>query len=385
MDKRVTTKPVKDIEEVPYRALGSLLNYEQPGKYIVKSTDYNDAFTIPVLTAGKSFILGYTDETDGIYTASKQEPVIIFDDFTTSFHWVEFPFKVKSSAMKILKPNKDVIFSFRFLYHAMKSIKYSPQEHSRQWIQTYSNFRVPFPSYEKQVRIAEKLDAFTILKAELEAELEARASQFTYYREYLFDIDSNSSKIGNVCTSIYSGGTPKSTRSEYYGGQIPWLRTQEVNYTDIEETDVYITDLGFKNSSTKWVPPNSVIVAMYGATAARVAINKIALTTNQACCNLIVDAKKASYRFVFHWLSSEYERLKALSEGAQPNLNIKKIKDYPIPLPSLAIQNEIVDKLDRFYRLTNDFKVGLPAEIAARQKQYEYYRDKLLTFKEKAA
>ncbi len=68
MDKRVPTKPVKDIEEVPYRALGSLLNYEQPGKYIVKSTDYNDAFTIPVLTAGKSFILGYTDETDGIYT-----------------------------------------------------------------------------------------------------------------------------------------------------------------------------------------------------------------------------------------------------------------------------------------------------------------------------
>ncbi len=174
--------------------------------------------------------------------------------------------------------------------------------------------------------IAEKLDAFTILKAELEAGWKrVHRNSPTIANTYSTLIVTLLKSV--MCMHFYLfRGTPKSTRSEYYGGQIPWLRTQEVNYTDIEETDVYITDLGFKNSSTKWVPPNSVIVAMYGATAARVAINKIALTTNQACCNLIVDAKKASYRFVFHWLSSEYERLKALSEGAQPNLNIKKIK-----------------------------------------------------------
>ena len=84
------------------RKLGDLLKYEQPTKYIVNTTDYDDSFETPVLTAGQSFILGYTDETDGIKSASNLEPVIIFDDFTTGSHYVDFPFKVKSSAMKLL-------------------------------------------------------------------------------------------------------------------------------------------------------------------------------------------------------------------------------------------------------------------------------------------
>ena len=86
---------------VEFKKLGVLLDYEQPTKYIVKSTDYVEN-GIPVLTAGQSFILGYTDESEGIFGASQENPVIIFDDFTTSFHWVDFDFKVKSSAMKML-------------------------------------------------------------------------------------------------------------------------------------------------------------------------------------------------------------------------------------------------------------------------------------------
>lgn len=76
------------------RKLGEILKYEQPGPYIVESTDYDDRYDTPVLTAGQSFILGYTDETNGIKNASSEEPVIIFDDFTTSSHYVDFPFKV---------------------------------------------------------------------------------------------------------------------------------------------------------------------------------------------------------------------------------------------------------------------------------------------------
>lgn len=97
-------KLLKDLcpNGVEYRALGEILQYEQPSRYIVKNTNYDDSFKTPVLTAGASFILGYTDETNGIYNASKENPCIIFDDFTTSFHWVDFPFKIKSSAMKIL-------------------------------------------------------------------------------------------------------------------------------------------------------------------------------------------------------------------------------------------------------------------------------------------
>jgi len=78
---------------IEYVPLGDVLDYEQPGRYIVNSTDYNDDYKIPVLTAGQSFILGYTDEQSGIYHATKENTVIIFDDFTTSFHWVDFPFK----------------------------------------------------------------------------------------------------------------------------------------------------------------------------------------------------------------------------------------------------------------------------------------------------
>ncbi len=90
---------------VSYVEIGTSVNYEQPTKYIVNSTKYDDTYKTPVLTAGQTFVLGYTDETQGIYPASKENPVIIFDDFTGAFKWVDFPFKVKSSAMKILTAN----------------------------------------------------------------------------------------------------------------------------------------------------------------------------------------------------------------------------------------------------------------------------------------
>ena len=180
-----------------------------------------------------------------------------------------------------------------------------------------------------------------------------------------------------------SGGTPSSGRADYYGGDIPWLRTQEVDSVEIWSTGMTITEKGLHNSSAKWIPAKCVIVAMYGATAAKVAINAIPLTTNQACCNLQVDPSRAEYRYVFHWVANEYERLRALGEGSQSNLNAQKVKNYPIPIPSLDEQHRIVTILDNFDSLVNDLSIGLPAELVARRKQYEYYRDHLLTFREK--
>ncbi|MDP2539525.1 restriction endonuclease subunit S, partial [Helicobacter sp. faydin-H76] len=150
---------------VEYRRLNEVINYKQPTQYIVKSTEYNNEYTIPVLTAGDSFILGYTNENEGIYEATKEKPVIIFDDFTTSFHWVDFRFKVKSSAMKMLTPKEGI--SFRYLYYAMKCIKYSPKEHARQWISNYSNLPIPIPPLPIQEEIVKILDTFTELEGEL--------------------------------------------------------------------------------------------------------------------------------------------------------------------------------------------------------------------------
>ena len=134
------------------RKLGDLLEYEQPTKYIVKSTDYDDSFETPVLTAGQSFILGYTNETDGIKESSDENPVIIFDDFTTGSHYVNFPFKVKSSAMKLLSL-KSGDEDFYFVYNTLKNIKYVPQSHERHWISKFSEFDVSVPSYEEQAKI----------------------------------------------------------------------------------------------------------------------------------------------------------------------------------------------------------------------------------------
>ena len=153
-------------------------------------------------------------------------------------------------------------------------------------------------------------------------------------------------RLGEICKNVCSGGTPKSTEPSYYGGNIPWLNTKEVNFCRIDKTEKIITDSGFQNSSTKWIEKNSVIVAMYGATAAKVAVNMIPLTTNQACCNLTIDPNLADFRFVYFYLCYKYTSLAALANGgAQQNLNAQRIKDFDITLPPLEEQKRIADIL----------------------------------------
>ena len=147
------------------RKLGELLQYEQPQKYIVISSEYDDSFDIPVLTAGQSFILGWTNEKTGIKKASPDNPVIIFDDFVTSSHYVDFPFKIKSSAMKLLSSTNstnDINFSFNLL----KQIDYTPISHMRHWISMFAQFNVYTPIANEQVkigRIFNKLDSLITL------------------------------------------------------------------------------------------------------------------------------------------------------------------------------------------------------------------------------
>ena len=249
-----------------------------------------------------------------------------------------------------------------------------------------AKIHVPVPPLPVQEEIVRILDSFSSLEAELEAELEARRKQYAYYRNELLTFERVVTVcIRDICIRICSGGTPSSKRHDYYDGNVPWLRTQDIDFNVINQTSATISDEGLRNSAAQWIPANCVIVAMYGATAAKVAVNSIPLTTNQACCNLQIDETKADVRYVFHWLSNEYEHLKALGEGSQSNINAKKVKSYPISLPPLEEQRRIVSILDRFDKLTNDLSSGLPAEIEARRKQYEYYRDRLLSFDELAA
>ncbi len=174
---------------VEFRKLGEVLEYDQPHKYCVTSKEFDKSYPTPVLTAGKTFILGYTNEKDNIYQASKSSPVIIFDDFTTATQWVDFPFKVKSSAMKILLPKNPTI-NIRFIFFYMQTIPYNISgEHTRQWISRYSQITIPIPPLEIQQEIVKILDQFSILTTDLlagiPAEIEARKKQYEYYREKL--------------------------------------------------------------------------------------------------------------------------------------------------------------------------------------------------------
>lgn len=176
-------------------------------------------------------------------------------------------------------------------------------------------------------------------------------------------------KVENICLKVCSGGTPKSTVAEYYNGDIPWLNTKEINFNRIYNTERKITNTGFKNSSAKWIDINSIIVAMYGATAGKLAIAKIPITTNQACCNLTIDNAKADYNFVYYALMQNYKVLLAMANGgAQQNLNAQQIKDFEIELPPLKIQEKIaciLSSLDDKIELNNKINQNLEQQAQA--------------------
>ena len=171
--------------------------------------------------------------------------------------------------------------------------------------------------------------------------------------------------IGSLCNRVCSGGTPKSTNNAYYNGNIPWLNTKEVNFNRIYDTEKNITQLGLENSSAKWISENSVIVAMYGATAGKVAITKIPITTNQACCNLSINSEIADYNFVYYFLCSKFYELSSLANGgAQQNLNAQIIKDFPIKIPvNLSDQRKIAGILSALdSKIENNNKINANLE-----------------------
>lgn len=137
------------------KKLGDCLDYIQPTKYLVSSTEYDNTYSTPVLTAGKTFILGYTNETNGIF--ENNLPVIIFDDFTTATQFVDFPFKAKSSAMKILIANEGI--NIKFIYEAMEVMNYEVGGHERHWISKFAPLDISIPNHEEQTKIANFLSA----------------------------------------------------------------------------------------------------------------------------------------------------------------------------------------------------------------------------------
>lgn len=154
--------------------------------------------------------------------------------------------------------------------------------------------------------------------------------------------------LGERAEAMFSWGTPSTSREEYYSWEIPWVRTQEVNFNYINKTEVNITELGLKNSSAKWIKKNTVIIAMYWNSAWRVAYSNIDATTNQACCNFFGN-KSCDNKFVFFNLMNRYKEILWMANwAAQQNLSVTVLKQLPIHLPPLPEQQAIAAVLSSF-------------------------------------
>lgn len=372
---------------VEYVELNSVMDYEQPTKYIVKNTNYNNDFKIPVLTAGQSLILGYTNEVDGIYEANTENAVIIFDDFTTSFHWIDFDFKIKSSAMKMLKiisEEKNKV-NFKYIYHCMKNIKYEIGDHSRQWIAKYSNIKIPLPPLPVQEEIVRILDSFTELTAELTAELTVRKKQYDYYRDSLFKFGDHIElvqleKIGQVkmCKRILKEQTTEN-------GEIPFYKIGTFG----KSPDSYISKQLFEEYKIKYSYPNvgAILISASGTIGRTVIFDGIdAYFQDSNIVWIENDESLVLNKYLFHFY--KIAKWCVADGGTIQRLYNDNLKKTLIPIPyyddknkSLKEQQRIVDILDRFDTLCNDISMGLPAEIKMREQQYEYYRNKLLSFK----
>jgi Restriction endonuclease S subunits len=382
-----------DGAQVEWLLLGDVTQYEQPSKYLVESKNYSDEFHVPVLTAGKTFILGYTDETKGIYKAS-QNPVIIFDDFTTANKWVDFDFKAKSSAMKMITSSDENKFLLKYIFYWLNTLpsELIEGDHKRQWISNFFNKKIPIPcpdntekSLKIQTKIVRILDAFTKLTAELTAELTARKKQYNYYRDQLLSFKEGEvewktlGEIGEVrmCKRIFKDQTSDL-------GNIPFYKIGTFGKTP----NSYITRELFEEYKAKYSYPKvgEVLISASGTIGRAVIFDgQDAYFQDSNIVWIENDERKILNKYLFYfyqvadWNPSDGGVIKRLY-----NENLKKVK-IPIPyaenpVKSLAEQARIVSILDKFDALTNSISDGLPHEIKLRQKQYEYYRDLLFSF-----
>lgn len=173
----------------------------------------------------------------------------------------------------------------------------------------------------------------------------------------------NQKKIGLLC-DISSGGTPSRSRSDYFGGNIPWIKTGELNNEVLTNTSEFITDKGLKNSSAKLYDEGSVVMAMYGATIGKTAKLGVKATTNQACAVMYNFSNEIVNDYLWIYLQSQTEVLKSMAYGsAQPNINARMIYDLEIPIPSIKEQNNLIkeffnrkEKLNQLYLKAANFK-----------------------------
>ena len=373
-------------DRVEFKTLDSLVSYVQPGPYIVSSTEYDAHYSTPVLTAGQSFILGYTNEEEGIYNASSQKPVIIFDDFTTSFQWVDFDFKVKSSALKILKIKDKQEADFRYIYMAMKTIHFIPTNHMRHWISLYSKFEIPFPPLNIQKEIVSILDSFTSLIDKMKQEAEMRKKQMGYYREKLFSFGKEECEWRTLNELFTFKNGINKEKNDFGRG------TPIINYVDVYRKRGLVKEdiKGLVNSNASEqsrykCKKGDVFFTRTSETKEEVGFPAVLLEDIENCvfsgfvlkATPTTDLLDTHYcKYCFFTYQFRKEVIKSATYTTRALTNGTSLSKISIPVPSREKQRQIASILDTF----ETYISKLEKMIELRQKQYEYYREKLLTF-----
>ena len=326
-------KNEKSHDEWSMTMLSEVLDYEQPTKYIVSSENYDDKFKTPVLTAGKTFVLGYTNEKEGIY--NKELPVIIFDDFTTATKLVDFPFKVKSSAMKILHAKKEKA-NIKFLFYMMQAIIFPNSTHKRYWISEYSKIKIPFPPLEIQKQIVAELENYQKV-------IDGARAVVENWRP-IFEADLNWKKhsLRDVC--IFENG-----------------KAHEEHITDngkyIVINSKFIASDGivkkYTNKSLKPLKTGDVVMVMSDVPNGR-ALAKCFLVDKNDTYTLNQriglfrpkEIRALDPAFLYFQLNRNLYLLKFDNHQSQTNLRMDQILDCPFYLPPLEIQKQIVAKIE---------------------------------------
>ena len=342
------------------RKLGEIFKYEQPQAYIVESTEYDDKNDIPVLTAGQSFILGYTDEHFGIKEANEDNPVIIFDDFTTSSHYVDFPFKIKSSAMKLLTLNnqKDDIYC---VFNVLQNISYVPVSHERHWISTFSKFNVLLPkSADEQQQIGayfNNLDnLITLHQREYAKLVNIKASML----EKMFPKDGSAypevrfagftdaweqRKLGDIGKARSGVGFPDAEQGGVTG--IPFFKVSDMNLggneNEMTVANNYVT--AEQIAVHRWSPITELPAIFFAKVGAAVMLNRkrlcrfpFLLDNNTMAYSLSSTKWDADFAKA---LFGTVDLTSLVQVGALPSYNAGDVESMEIYLPSLLEQEQI--------------------------------------------
>ena len=324
------------------RKLGDIFKYEQPGPYIVESTAYDDKYKTPVLTAGQSFILGYTDETTGIKKASKNDPVIIFDDFTTSSHFVDFSFKVKSSAIKLLslKDKKD---DFYCINNILENVDYTPATHERHWISIFSEFEVSVPKNKEEQR---KLGEYF---KHLDHLITLHQCKYTFFREVNVSTWEQR-KLGDIGVAKSGIGFPDAEQGGTEG--IPFYKVSDMNIKGNEHELVtannYVTQEQIDRK--RWNIIYEVPAIFFAKVGAAVMLNRKRLVRS----TFLLDNNTMAYIFNKNVWDCEFGKTlfetidltKLTQVGALPSYNASDVEGVEVFIPQMEEQ-EIIGRYFR--------------------------------------